>query len=775
MPDAATPQATPDAVHPAPGPVVRPATLRHSPQLCALPPNHLAAALMLEKALDGGPRPLDPVSHAGLVLVMDIPDGWLSPLLYNLHLLIRRHRVDGLPDDEAGDDDDREEALLDERDLRHRRAAQLGRLPAPRGAEPAGVAGFTPPLVETLDGARWTSEQRRRVARAWRAGQGVVLLLPPGAPTVPGELRMIAAPPRTVAPPNAALLAEVAVILAGCDATPGTTAWRRARRRLGVPDLADPLPLLGPEALFAAHRPGEDPACFLRRLAVLVARQGGGTRQAQPRLEDLSGTGEAGAWGLRLARDLRAYARGELPWSALDRGAVLAGPPGTGKTTLAQALARSAGVAFIATSLAEWQGSGEGHLGTTLGAMQASFAKARSAAPCILLIDELDGLGDRRTFHERHRDYSIQVVNGVLELLDGAAAREGVVVIGATNDASRLDPALLRPGRLDRVINVPLPDAQALVGILRHHLGADLPDDALPADALAGLATTAHGRRASGADVAGWVRGARARARHAGRPLAWDDLVAEVGPPAAALRPAELRRVCTHEAGHVLGYLLLDRSRQLVRRVRVPLGPIPAGGAQDLAITELDEDPARWRSTSLTPRRVRRQLRALLAGRAAEMVVLGEPSAGAGVTEGSDLAKATQVATLACASWGLGGTGGNLLWRPVAGNTIEVLAADPALRAEVDALLRTSMADAQRMVTRCREGINRIAGALARHGHLTGEDVRMVLRAPDHGPSKQQVARHPKDVRKARKAVQRGIVQDGGPSARSSCAKGSTP
>lgn len=775
MPDITAPQAAPDAVHPTPGPVVRPATLRHSAQLCALPPNHLAAALMLERALDPGSRPLDLVSHAGLVLAVGIPDGWLPQLLYSLHQLIRRHRVDGLSDDEAGDDDDREEALLDERDLRHRRFAQPGRLPAPRGAEPAGVAGFTPPLVEVPDGTRWTPEQRRRVARAWRAGQGVVLLLPPGAPAMPKELRMIAAPPRTVAPPDAALLAEIAVILAGCDAAPGTAAWRRARRRLGVPDLTAPLPPLGPEALFAAHRPGEEAGTFLRRLAVLVARQGGGTNHAQPRLEDLHGTGEASAWGLRLARDLRAYARGELPWSALDRGAVLAGPPGTGKTTMARAIAQSAGVAFIATSLAEWQGSGEGHLGTTLNAMQSSFAKARAAAPCVLLIDELDSLGDRRTFHDRHRDYSTQVVNGLLELLDGSMSREGIIVIGATNDPARLDPALLRPGRLDRVLHVPLPDAQALVGIFRHHLGAELPDDALPVGALAGLATTAHGRRASGADVAGWVRGARARARHAGRLLAWDDLVAEVGPPAAPLRPEEIRRVCIHEAGHVVGYLLLDRSRSLVRCVRVPLGPVPTGDTQDLAITELEQDPSLWRSTSITPRWLRRQLRALLAGRAAEMVVLGEPSAGAGVTEGSDLAKATHVATLACASWAVGRADGNLVWRPVAGSPIDVLVTDPALRTEVGTLLRDAMRDALRMATRCREGINRIAGALAVRGHLTGEEIREVLRAPDHRPSKQQVARHPKDVRKARKVIQRGIVQDGSPPARSSCAKGSTP
>ncbi|MGK7870412.1 AAA family ATPase [Falsiroseomonas sp. E2-1-a20] len=127
-----------------------------------------------------------------------------------------------------------------------------------------------------------------------------------------------------------------------------------------------------------------------------------------------------------------------------------------------------------------------------------------------MFIDEVDAFGDRAAYGDQNRDYSVQVLNAMLELLDGAQSREGVVVVAAANRPDAIDPALLRPGRLDRIVAIGLPNTEALIGILRHHLGDDLKevDVSWLARACVGL---------SGAHVEQAVRGMRRRARRADR------------------------------------------------------------------------------------------------------------------------------------------------------------------------------------------------------------------------------------------------------------------
>ena len=114
------------------------------------------------------------------------------------------------------------------------------------------------------------------------------------------------------------------------------------------------------------------------------------------------------------------------------------------------------------------------YLGDVLARMAAVFADARETAPCILFIDELDGIGRRSTSSRDHDDYWSSLVNRLLELLDGASKSEGVIVVAATNIPDKIDPALLRSGRLEKHVVIPLPDRNALAGILAHHLGSDL-------------------------------------------------------------------------------------------------------------------------------------------------------------------------------------------------------------------------------------------------------------------------------------------------------------
>jgi cell division protease FtsH len=153
---------------------------------------------------------------------------------------------------------------------------------------------------------------------------------------------------------------------------------------------------------------------------------------------------------------------------------LLSGPPGTGKTTFARALCNTLQVPLLVTSVANWLEPG--FLGDVLQRMSAAFTQASKHAPAILFIDEIDNIGSRSSAGARqHDDYWVSLINRLLELLDGATKTEGVVIVGATNLPEKIDPALLRSGRLETHVHIPLPDLETLTGILTHHLGNDLP------------------------------------------------------------------------------------------------------------------------------------------------------------------------------------------------------------------------------------------------------------------------------------------------------------
>ncbi|MBY0336608.1 MAG: AAA family ATPase [Acetobacteraceae bacterium] len=717
-------------------------------------PSVALGRLLAERALGGGPRPLDAPVAEGAVLILRAPSAeWQAPLEAGLRLLAAAHG-------EAGEHREREDAPAtrgatsradtwddEEEDLalyaRANRDNRSGRDNGPRRPpEPGSLPPLTPgrfpmPLVEAGRDIEWTDRDRLRIEAAHRQRRAVLAVAARPERRLPPEIRQLAARTIDIPGPDEALLVELAVLLDGVAAEPGTAAWTRARRRLGP---LPPLPLNpDPALLDLAHREGEGGALWLRRVAALDARRRELSAATGPRLEDLHGYGEAMDWALRLAADLRAYVAGQLRWEDVDKGALLTGPPGTGKTTLARAIARSAGVAFLSASLAEWQANRDGHLGDLLRAMRADFALARRNAACVFLNDELDGIGDRRRFDGRHRNYSTQVVNSYLELLDGAIPREGVVVIGCSNDASAIDPAILRPGRLERVIEIGLPDAAGLAGILRFHLGNDLPDlDLAP------LAAAAAAREATGANVMLWVRGARQRARHAGRQLELSDLEAEVGTAPDAFPPEHVWRAAAHEAGHALGFLLVDRSRSLLGEVAVARTPLERARRGLGGSTEVDFARAFPMQTSVTPRRLAKYLRALMMGRAAEAVLCGEPSAGCGGSEQSDLAVATRIATVALGAMGMGGAGGGLLWRPMAGDPDRVLAANPRLEREVALALAEADRQALRLAFRCKPALLRLAGVLRERGALGADEVREALRGADAGAPGVREARRAK-------------------------------
>jgi hypothetical protein len=189
-------------------------------------------------------------------------------------------------------------------------------------------------------------------------------------------------------------------------------------------------------------------------------------------IETLSGYGEARDWALALKEDLILWREGTLGWGELSSKLLLSGPPGTGKTTFARALCNTLQVPLIATSVATWLEPG--YLGDVIKRMRRAFAEAAANAPAILFIDEIDGISKRSSSGRAHEDYWNSVVNRLLELLDGTSSSTGVIVVGAANNPSAIDPAVLRSGRLEKHIVIPRPDIDALVGIFQHHLRDDL-------------------------------------------------------------------------------------------------------------------------------------------------------------------------------------------------------------------------------------------------------------------------------------------------------------
>jgi cell division protease FtsH len=175
--------------------------------------------------------------------------------------------------------------------------------------------------------------------------------------------------------------------------------------------------LVALDDLLLVRRPHQSANAYLERLDALTR-----LRHPAPRLtlDDVFGMEEAVTWGRSLAQDLTDFKSGHLPWSAVDRGLLLGGPAGTGKTTFAVALAASCQVPLVLGSLAQWQAAG--HLGDLLKAMRVTFQQARQSSPCILFIDEIDAFGDRATLRGDNGGYSVQVVNALLEELDGAIA-----------------------------------------------------------------------------------------------------------------------------------------------------------------------------------------------------------------------------------------------------------------------------------------------------------------------------------------------------------------
>ncbi len=437
-----------------------------------------------------------------------------------------------------------------------------------------------------------------------------------------------------------------------------------------------------------------------------------------PGLDELAGLEAAKDIALDLIRDIQLARDGAISWSEVDRGMLLVGPPGTGKTTLARAIARACGVRFIAASAAEWQTVQ--NLGEHLAAIRRSFDAARNQQPAILFIDELDSIGNRERFTDAERTYNTPVVNQLLKEIDGFGPRDRLVVIGATNYPDNVDPALRRSGRLDQVVQIPCPGVDALEQILRYYLEPRRAAGQLQDDIdLGTLARLCLGL--TGADIEERVRGAARRARRSGGRIGQTELLAEVlGKPRRPgtnrpLPQATLKQLSVYQAGHVVARLTGPGRGQEIAYVSIL--PRSDGRLGYLATTEA--------GLSVTTRKdYEDRIKQYLAGRAAEEAVFGPDGVSDIASEpgdASDLVRAIELAYSMLGLTGLG-EGRDLLWWSAV-----PAEARGALDDRVNALLTRLQAEAVEFVSAHRDLLGRVTDLLLQRQELRGAELVALL------------------------------------------------
>jgi cell division protease FtsH len=420
--------------------------------------------------------------------------------------------------------------------------------------------------------------------------------------------------------------------------------------------------------------------------------------------------------------------------AVVPRGVLMVGPPGTGKTLLARAVAGEAGVPFFSVSGSSFV---EMFVGVGAARVRDLFADARKRSPTIIFIDEIDAIGQRRAGSGAvvSNDEREQTLNQLLAEMDGFDPTMGIVVLAATNRPEVLDPALLRPGRFDRQVTIPLPNVKEREAILRVHTKDKKLSDNVNLDVVA-RGTPGF----SGADLANLANEAAIFAvrdnRHvvtgADFDAARDRIILGRREGSNVLLPEEKHAVAVHEGGHALVAALSDHADPVAKVTILPAGQA-LGVTEQLPLVERHMYGEDYLYDSLAVR---------LGGRAAELVVLGQGSTGAG----NDLAGATDLAGKMVREFGmstvlgpvgypeggsvfLGGGGPGMSSRPYAEAT------QAAIDGEVSKLLRQAEERAVNLLTTHRAELESLVSLLLERETVDGSDVYRLAGRPDRSVS----------------------------------------
>jgi cell division protease FtsH len=434
----------------------------------------------------------------------------------------------------------------------------------------------------------------------------------------------------------------------------------------------------------------------------------------ETRFADVAGCDEAVEELAEVVEFLRKPERFARVNARMPRGVLLSGPPGTGKTMLARALAGEAGVSFYAASASEFV---EKFVGVGASRVRDLFKRAMSTAPSVIFIDEIDAIGRRRSDEDGHPERE-QTLNELLVRMDGFASSDHVVVVAATNRPDVLDAALLRPGRFSRQIAVGLPSAEGRREILAVHSASKPLAPSVDLDA---IATTTGGF--SGAQLAELLNEAAIMAAREGRVWIEADDVREglrrvlAGPKrkSAPIAEDELEKIAYHEAGHVVCAELCEHHEN-AQHVTID----PRGNAMGFALFG-QEDRALHDEEHLHEAMI-----AALGGRAAEQLVFGRVSTGAR----NDLEKVSAIARAAVTEFGMSSGLGQFVGdeRRLSNQT------RARIDREVERLVATAYGDALALLEEHRRELDLLAERLLEARELERVDIVSVLSSPRETP-----------------------------------------
>lgn len=405
----------------------------------------------------------------------------------------------------------------------------------------------------------------------------------------------------------------------------------------------------------------------------------------------------------------------------VPRGVLLSGEPGTGKTLLARAIAGEANVPFFAASGSDFSGI---IVGLGVAKIKEIFEMAKRNAPCILFIDEIDAIGQRRSTGSYNDQDREQTLNQLLIEMDGFANDTGIIVIGATNRPDMLDSALLRPGRFDRQVYIELPDLAGRRAILDLYAKKiKVGDDVNVQDVARG--TTGF----SGADLENLlneaalhaVRNGRTAIAHADIEEARDKIL--MGPrKTRKMRPEDIKLTAYHEAGHAfVSQMYADITDPIHKATIVPRGRA-LGMVQHLPIDD---------KVSMTVAEVRANLSIALAGRSAEEVFFGANKITTGAE--SDIAMATRLARYSITTAGLSPRVGlaaiNQITNFGRSSALESASEKTAelVDNEIKAWLDAAHADATKLLVKNKKTVERLANELLTRETLTGEEIKEII------------------------------------------------